>query len=397
VQGEFWFASQYQQRPVPLEGGIFKESWLRYYDPDPDHGGMPKQFDLVLQSWDPTVSKSSHSDFCVGQVWGRKGSSFYLLDQVRGRWDFDETVAQIRALSKEWPEANAKVIEAQAIGAGLSTHLKNLGIPGLIPIPAVGQKEARALTVSPYFQAHDVYIPLPESRPWVVDYISELTNFPNATHDDCVDATSQALLRLKGTLYDLEMEGVITDTREGAILTENDYRIAWIPARANEYGVIVVYNVDHNSIVFFERIKWESMQQQIEKVYIVAQRYEAAVRAQAGADESMLQVLERRGTYVRRIDMKPNDWQLAYENLSLLISYKQIKLPNNPELLAELEVFKSEPRLDGKPDYSSQAGQNSAVRALCLLTHDIHPLESDFYDEKYDDGGEYSEFYDDEY
>jgi hypothetical protein len=36
----------------------------------------------------------------------------------------------------------------------------------------------------------------------------------------------------------------------------------------------------------------------------------------------------------------------SYENLKLLISYKQIRLPCDPELLSELE-----------------AGQNSAVRA----------------------------------
>lgn len=124
------------------------------------------------------------------------------------------------------------------------------------------------------------------------------------------------------------------------------------------------------------------MQQQIDKVFRAAQRYDAAVSAQAGADEAILKTLERRGAYVRRVEVNPNDWTLAYENLSLLISYKQIKLPNDPELLAELEI-----------------GQNSAVMALCLVTHDIHPLEAgdepdeeDFYDDSY---GDYDDDYDD--
>jgi len=34
---------------------------------------------------------------------------------------------------------------------------------------------------------------LPEFAPWLYDYIEELSAFPNATHDDQVDSTTQAL------------------------------------------------------------------------------------------------------------------------------------------------------------------------------------------------------------
>jgi hypothetical protein len=34
---------------------------------------------------------------------------------------------------------------------------------------------------------------LPESAPWLADYIDELTSFPRAPHDDQLDATTQAL------------------------------------------------------------------------------------------------------------------------------------------------------------------------------------------------------------
>ena len=44
------------------------------------------------------ADESATSDYVVGQVWGRKGADFYLLDQVRGRLDFDETVQAIRDL-----------------------------------------------------------------------------------------------------------------------------------------------------------------------------------------------------------------------------------------------------------------------------------------------------------
>jgi phage terminase large subunit-like protein len=52
-----------------------------------------------------------------------------------------------------------------------------------------------------------VYLPDPEQhellgRPtaWVGAYIEEHATFPNGTNDDQVDATSQALTRMRGTL-----------------------------------------------------------------------------------------------------------------------------------------------------------------------------------------------------
>ena len=36
-------------------------------------------------------------------------------------------------------------------------------------------------------------LPHPDVAPWVLDFIEEVVNFPNAAHDDMVDAMSQAL------------------------------------------------------------------------------------------------------------------------------------------------------------------------------------------------------------
>ncbi len=129
--------------------------------------------------------------------------------------------------------------------------------------------------------------------------------------------------------------------------------------------------MDHASVVHFERIKSESIKQQIDKVFQTAQRYDAAVWAQAGTDEAILKTLVRRGAPVKRVDMTEQDWTSAYENLSLLASYEQIKLPNDPELLSELEV-----------------GLTSTVIALCLVTYNTHPdIEAKKHDFDEDDIG----------
>ena len=38
---------------------------------------------------------------------------------------------------------------------------------------------------------------LPRHAPWLADYITELTSFPGARHDDQVDSTTQALDHLR--------------------------------------------------------------------------------------------------------------------------------------------------------------------------------------------------------
>jgi hypothetical protein len=63
-----------------------------------------------------------------------------------------------------------------------------------LPVKPLGDKESRASAVSPLFESGRVF--LPESAPWLDDYIDELTSFPASPHDDQVDSTTQALQRL---------------------------------------------------------------------------------------------------------------------------------------------------------------------------------------------------------
>lgn len=67
IQGGYNFAGQYQQSPSsPLGGGMIKAQWFETYRPE----RLPKEFELVVQSWD-TVKKSTElSDYSVCTTWG---------------------------------------------------------------------------------------------------------------------------------------------------------------------------------------------------------------------------------------------------------------------------------------------------------------------------------------
>jgi predicted phage terminase large subunit-like protein len=90
--------------------------------------------------------------------------------------------------------AFAKLIEDKANGSAVIQVLSR-EIPGILPVNPEGGKVARAAAVSPLIEAGNAYLPHPQYAPWVNDFIEECAAFPNGTHDDQVDAMTQALLR----------------------------------------------------------------------------------------------------------------------------------------------------------------------------------------------------------
>lgn len=194
--GEMDFAALYQQHPLPEGGAMFKEAWLQYYTPET----KPRRFDALVMSWDMTFKGTASSDFVVGQVWGRAGGNFYLLDQVRGQFDFVQTLDQFVHLSDKWPDVVRKLIEDKANGPAIITTLRDK-ISGIIPVTPKESKEARANSVTTLWEAHNVYLPDPKYWPWVAkEFLPELLSFPSSAHDDQVDAMTQALndMKIKG-------------------------------------------------------------------------------------------------------------------------------------------------------------------------------------------------------
>lgn len=190
----------YQGRPAPPEGGLLKRGWWRYYDQPqwierPDGSRQAIGFDELLLSWDMTFKDVDSSDYVVGQVWGRRAAHAYLLDQVRGRWSFVTTCMQLRALAARWPQAGAKLVEDKANGTAVINALSRT-VAGLIPVEPDGSKAARASAVSPFVEAGNVWLPAPELAAWADSLVEECAAFPNGSHDDQVDALTQALNRL---------------------------------------------------------------------------------------------------------------------------------------------------------------------------------------------------------
>jgi predicted phage terminase large subunit-like protein len=202
--GTYVWEALYQQRPAPIEGGIFKDAWWRYYPAL----RWPKLIADVTQSWDMAFKKKSDTDYVVGQVWGRKGADRYLMAQVRGRMSYTETKKAVKALTSWVHElgvgSHRILVEDKANGPAIISDLRS-EIGGLIPVEPEGSKEARAIAQTPQIESGNVFIPeglIPAPRGYEPTrtevFIGEHRSFPNATNDDQVDAASQALKRLSG-------------------------------------------------------------------------------------------------------------------------------------------------------------------------------------------------------
>ncbi|WBL18507.1 phage terminase large subunit [Citricoccus sp. NR2] len=198
------WASLYMGRPTPDEGGVFPAD-IPTYDtalwtvrPDGTHlvPGMDRPDQEMCLSFDLTFTDGKHSDYVVGQVWLRIGADVYLVDQVRGRMDFNRSVRAVEELAAKWPQATQKFVENKANGPAVINSLQR-SIPGIIPVEPEGGKVARGHAVSPFFYSGNVHLPNAALVPNVSDLREEMFNFGSGGgHDDTVDAMTQAINQL---------------------------------------------------------------------------------------------------------------------------------------------------------------------------------------------------------
>lgn len=179
------FAGQYQQRPAPAEGNIFKN--FKFYTE------LPEWIPFKIHSWDFTFKKTKKSDYVVGSYWGKTpDQDIYLIDLVRARMSFTESLEAIRLFTLKHSDYRAILVEDKANGSAIIDSIKK-EVKKVIPISPTESKEERAEAVAPMFQAGDIYLPHPSIAPWVEDFINEMKVFPNGTHDDQVDSATQAI------------------------------------------------------------------------------------------------------------------------------------------------------------------------------------------------------------
>jgi predicted phage terminase large subunit-like protein len=185
--GDFGFAAQYLQSPVPLEGGLLKRAWLQFYRP----ADLPATFEMVLQSWDTANKPTQLSDYSVCTTWGIANERLYLLHVFRDRLDYPSLKRAVRQQAELY-RAGAILIEDRASGTQLIQELQSEGLHAVKRYdPGGSDKIMRFQAQTSSFEG--ALALLPEKADWLAAYIHELTTFPSSKYDDQVDSTAQAL------------------------------------------------------------------------------------------------------------------------------------------------------------------------------------------------------------
>lgn len=193
VMGEYAVAGQFQQRPVPRGGAIFKTEHFKTYSDDP-----PAMHWRAIYA-DTAMKAKQENDWSVFQEWGLGTDGRpYLLGQIRGKWEAPELETAARAFWKSalarpvhvFGPLRAMKVEDKVSGTGLIQKLQRERIP-VVGIQRDKDKVQRANDVTPYLAVNPIM--LPEDADWLQGYKDELLSFPRGANDDQVDPTVDAI------------------------------------------------------------------------------------------------------------------------------------------------------------------------------------------------------------
>lgn len=184
------WSALYQQRPSAVEGEIFKREWWKRYSE------LPPKFRRIIQSWDTAFKTGKENDFSVCTTWGEAEDGFFLLDRWAARCEFPELKRKVTAFAQEW-RPNVILVEDKASGQSLIQDLQASTRFPVLAIKVDSDKVSRAHAVSPLVECGKVF--LPQSAPWLADFLYSMCVFPAGADDDDVDSCTQALNYMRGS------------------------------------------------------------------------------------------------------------------------------------------------------------------------------------------------------
>lgn len=220
--GEFAFVAQYQQRPSPRGGGIFKTDWWEIWEPE---DGKYPPFEFIIASCDPAYTDRDENDPCgfviLGVNYKDDGTPRVFLIAAWRKWlllhgpdvrrEFGEPQEAFLIRQKEswgiveWIAHSCKrfkvdrlLIEAKASGLSIGQEMDRLMFDREFTVelvnPGKSDKSVRANRVQHIFAAGMVHRP---DRKWAEMVQDEMAAFPKAKYDDLLDAMTQGLWWLR--------------------------------------------------------------------------------------------------------------------------------------------------------------------------------------------------------
>jgi predicted phage terminase large subunit-like protein len=192
------FASQFQQRPSAGGSGLCSIERFRRYDEAP-------QFELTIHSWDIGATLDGNPTVCT--KWGLRqeaklGDVLYLTDVIKLKAELPDVRAAIKGQDQVDRPALI-IVDGVGVGLGIIQDLRKQNYRHVYPYT----KAANESTMSKIerfgrtlLHIYDHRVAIPNTAPFLEDFLYEVAAFPNAPEDDQVDSMSQVFANFDRTL-----------------------------------------------------------------------------------------------------------------------------------------------------------------------------------------------------
>lgn len=194
VKGSYGYAGQYQQRPSPREGGLFKRHWFE--------GKIVRQAPpgtRWVRHWDLAATKSATAARTAGVKLGKAPDGSYVVGHVVTTQDEGNAIRRLIKATAETDGTDVLISLPQDPGQAGKVQAKDyvsmLAGWTVKADPETGDKVTRAEPFSSQCEAGNVFL---VQGAWNDAYLDELCLFPGGSFKDQVDATSGAFGRLVG-------------------------------------------------------------------------------------------------------------------------------------------------------------------------------------------------------
>lgn len=208
------WAALYQQSPIIEGGNLIKTEWFQRY------GVVPARMESIFIIADTAFSEKKSADNSAFGLFGTAGKDLYMLDGYCKKVIFPDLRRDLKSFYEKARNTYSYIgmpsiyIENKGSGISLIQQLREEGMPIRELQPTVHNKTLKKDQIADkYLRFNEIaadlesgYLHIPESAPWLLEFISECEAFTGGrqdTHDDFVDVLIYALkVRRQATATD---------------------------------------------------------------------------------------------------------------------------------------------------------------------------------------------------
>lgn len=197
AKGSYAWAGQYQQRPAPREGGLFKRHWFEVVF------ALPVTATRKTRAWDIGATEGG-GDPTAGVLMSRDGRDglFYVENSIREQLG-PAGVERLILNTASQDGRRCRVRLPQDPGAAGKAYAQSLALKlagyELSIVAPTGDKETRATPAAAQAEAGNIKILAtgdPAKDAWIEPFLDEVCTFPAGANDDQVDAFADAFNEL---------------------------------------------------------------------------------------------------------------------------------------------------------------------------------------------------------